>query len=203
MIKTNRNMRGVFAVELVIGLLILSGALVIVLNHLLAFNKKGALDRAAYSIATIMSERKQLFNSNMSLCVDNCNVEAEIVFNLVVSSLRRMDASFDNTKLGMRIDYVSMAVDEVSGNLSLGNNKPLIFGNTIQCNFRSANDVDINSVVKLLPQVSSEASELLGGNVFLPFYQVSLCYEIPLDLIGATTGEVFRLISTSYSFARI
>ncbi|WCE32564.1 tight adherence pilus pseudopilin TadF [Vibrio sp. SCSIO 43137] len=205
MINRIKRGKGVFTIELAFGLLFLSGMLVIVLNHLLVFNKKGALDRAAYSVATIISERKQLFNNKMSLCSDDnsCQSEAKTAYDIVVASLRRMDTTFDKSKLGMRIDYVSIAVKGSPAQFSLDTNKPLIFGNTHQCHFNAVKDIDLDTAMALLPKISVEATNLLGSSVYLPLYQVSLCYEIPLDLIGGMTGEAFRLISTSYTFARI
>ncbi|MFV0447811.1 MAG: tight adherence pilus pseudopilin TadF [Vibrio sp.] len=200
MISINNKLKGAISAELAIILLFLSTMLVLIINHLIAFNKKAMLDRASYSAVTILAERKQLFNNEINLCVDQsaCDIESDKIFNFVASSLKRMDASFDKAKLGLRVDSVFMTYDDVEAELVLDNVR-LMYGKTSNCNFPGVSDVD----PELLPQVSFAASDLLDGNVYLPLYQVSLCYEIPLDLIGVTTGEVLRLISTSFSFARI
>lgn len=196
----NTKIRGVLSVELAICLVFLSGLFVVMINHLVAFNNKGVLDRAAYSAVTVLSERKELFDGELNICVDadQCDFEIEKVFRFISGSLKRMNESFDSSKLGLRVDYVSVLNDENTSELSLNNVKKL-YGNTSKCKFPGVSDID----PELLPRVSIDVIELLGGNVYLPLYQVSLCYEIPLDLLGAPTGEIFRLMSTSYSFVRI
>ncbi|WP_276516349.1 tight adherence pilus pseudopilin TadF [Shewanella sairae] len=188
-------MKGVFMIELAIGLVVLSGMLVLMLNHLLAFNKKGPLDRAAYSAVTIISERKQLFNHQLKLCSEsNCDHVINQAFDLIASSLQRMDSSFDLNRLGMHMEYISIE----NGNK--------LVTQKLQKNNCTPNDsianLDLNTVSKLLPKTSGEDTSIVNS-VHLPLYQVTLCYKIPLDILGVATGDIFEIESTAYSFARI
>ncbi len=192
---------GVFMIELAIVLVFLSGIFVMLINHLMAFNKKAQLDRAAYSLVTIISERKQLFENDLQLCsnTESCNVVAKNAFKMVSYSLARMNSTFDVNKLGMRIDQVSMKTSFSSKGkpqYTLENNLPIYYGATAQCDFPGVDDMSLSKAEKLLPVAKSNNYQRI------PLYQVSLCYKVPLDLIGVTSGEVLRLISTSYSFAR-
>lgn len=197
----NQNVKGVFTIELAIVLAIMSGTFVLVLNHLMAFSKKGPLDRAAYSLVTILSERTQLFDENVELCSTSaaCDQLAEDAFTITTNSMRRMNQSFDIGKLGMRIDQVSISHSfDSKGNITytLDSHSPLFHGNTSQCSFPGVTDVtNVTTATELLP--------LTDKGTYLPMYQVSLCYAIPLDMLGVMSGEFLRLVSTSYSFARI
>lgn len=51
--------QGAFMVELALVLMFISGLFVVMANYVVAINTKGQLDRAVYSLATIMAERKQ------------------------------------------------------------------------------------------------------------------------------------------------
>lgn len=197
----NQNVRGVFTIELAIVLAIMSGTFVFVLNHLMAFSKKGPLDRAAYSLVTIISERTQLFDEKIELCSTStaCDQLAEDAFTITTNSMRRMTQSFDISMLGMRIDQVSISHSfDSNGNstYTLDSHSPLFHGNTSQCSFPGVTDVtNVTAASELLP--------LTDKGTYLPMYQVSLCYAIPLDVLGIMSGEFLSLVSTSYSFARI
>ena len=195
------NAKGVFLIELAIVLVCISGILIMILNHLVAFNSKGQLDRAAYSLATILSERKQLFDDELNLCHDaqSCNVEVENAYNFVTASLGRMNKSFDKGKFGLRIDELNLTTSFNSSGqpfYTLVSSSPLLHGNINQCKFPGVADLTSIKAAELLPVTPT-------GSTRLPMYQVSLCYAIPLDILGAISGEHLQLISSSYSFERI
>lgn len=197
-----KTMAGSFIIELAIVLVFASGFLVLLINHMIAFNHKGRLDRAAYSLVTVISERKQLFDGQLGLCVvnDTCDSVALDAFNLAAASLKRMNGSFDRSKLGMQFDEISMTTftDENGDLVSTLN--PVItqrFGNSSGCDFPGVSDVSEQKAIELLP-----LTRVNLDFVRVPMYQVSLCYQIPLDLLGAPTGEFIHLVSTSFSFAR-
>ncbi|MGL4372350.1 MAG: tight adherence pilus pseudopilin TadF, partial [Turicibacter sp.] len=101
---------GTYIIELAITLCFLSSLLILFINHLLAFNKKGQLDRTAYSLVTLISERKQLFDGDLNLCSSDllCENFARDLYRLAGASLSRVGNDFDEAKLGMRIDQISM-----------------------------------------------------------------------------------------------
>lgn len=188
---------GSFTVELAMVLVFASGIFLVVVNHMLAINKKGQLDRATYSLTTILSERKQLFSDSLDVCSGNCSKTKNTTFSIAASSLKRMIPNFDKTKLGMRIDEIRLEEHNLpdGGTVYTRHHKKLEKGNVTGCNFPDMEKMTKAKAIELLPVTSR--------NRRLPMYQVSLCYEIPFNLLGVTSGEVNQIISTSYSFARI
>ncbi|WP_391090567.1 tight adherence pilus pseudopilin TadF [Vibrio sp. NH-UV-68] len=188
---------GAFAVELALVLTLLSVMSILVINHMLAINKKGQLDRATYSLVTILAERKQLFNSNLDICAGDCRETEQATYSIATASLKRMIPTFDKSKFGMRIDEIR--IDEQMSRRGEIDCKrvhtTLTKGAIHGCNFPDVTDMTKEKTLEMLP-VTSRGRRL-------PLYQVSLCYETPVDVIGATTGEVFRIVSTSYAFARV
>jgi tight adherence protein F len=189
--------KGSFAVELAMVLVFASGIFLVVVNHMLAINKKGQLDRATYSMTTIFAERKQLFNANMDICAGDCRKTEHNAFAIASASMKRMIPNFDKTKFGMRIDEIRLEETAVSGGKVNYRRvqKTLTKGNIQGCDFPDMSDITKQKAIEMLP-VTSRGRRL-------PMYQVSLCYEIPTNLIGIANGEVFRLVSSSYSFARV
>ncbi|GAA5646284.1 MULTISPECIES: tight adherence pilus pseudopilin TadF [Vibrio] len=189
--------KGAFAVELAMVLVFASGLFVVVVNYMLAINKKGQLDRAAYSLTTILAERKQLFNADLDICSGNCNQTENTAYSIAAASMKRMIPNFDKTKFGMRIDEVRLDERVLSnGKVDyVRRHKALEKGNVIGCNFPDMSDIDKAKAIEMLPVTSR--------NRRLPLYQVSLCYETPVNILGVANGEVFRIVSSSYSFARV
>ncbi|MGD8170569.1 tight adherence pilus pseudopilin TadF [Vibrio sp. TRT 21S02] len=189
--------KGSFTVELALVLVFASGIFLAVVNYMLAVNQKGQLDRATYSLTTILAERKQLFSDDLDVCAGNCNRTKNTLFSIASSSLRRMTPTFDKTKFGMRIDEIRLTERTLpNGQIKYTrHHKRLEKGNVIGCNFPDMEDITEERANELLPVTSRKRR--------LPMYQVSLCYEIPFNLLGVTSGEVNHIISTSYSFARI
>jgi len=188
---------GSFAVELALVLVFASGLFVVVVNYMLAINKKGQLDRAAYSLTTILAERKQLFSADLDICAGDCRKTEHETYSIASASLKRMIPNFEKSKLGMRIDEVRLQETLLpSGKIQHKRiQKTLTKGAIHGCDFPDMSDITKDKAVELLP-VTSRGRRL-------PLYQVSLCYEIPVNLIGVANGEMLRLISTSYSFARV
>lgn len=188
---------GAFTVELALVLMVFAGLFVAIANHLLAVDRKGQLDRATYSLTTILAERKQLFDANLDICAGDCRETEHVSFSIVSASLKRMSQSFDKTKLGMRIDEIRLEEKlDSSGKLVYKRvQKTLTKGAIHGCNFPDMSDMTKEKALELLP-VTSRGRRL-------PMYQVSLCYETPLDVLGVATGEVVRIVSSSYSFARV
>ncbi|SON52727.1 putative Flp pilus assembly protein TadF [Vibrio tapetis subsp. tapetis] len=189
--------KGSFAVELAMVLVFASGIFLVVVNYMIAINKKGQLDRATYSLTTILSERKQLFDADMNICAGNCRKTENTAFVIASASMKRMIPNFDKTKFGMRIDEIRLEEDlSAGGKVNYRRvHKTLTKGNIHGCEFPNMSDVTKDKAIDMLP-VTSKGRRL-------PLYQVSLCYEIPTNLLGVASGEVFRLVSSSYSFARV
>ncbi|MFA0231285.1 tight adherence pilus pseudopilin TadF, partial [Vibrio sp. 10N.261.45.A7] len=185
--------KGAFAVELAMVLVFASGIFVVVVNHMLAINKKGQLDRASYSLTTIFAERKQLFNANMDICAGDCRKTEHNAFVIASASMKRMIPNFDKNKFGMRIDEIRLEETALSGGKVNYRRvqKTLTKGSIHGCDFPDMGDITKEKAIEILP-ITSRGRRL-------PMYQVSLCYEIPTNLIGIANGEVFRLVSTSYS----
>ncbi len=86
----------------------------------------------------------------------------------------------------MRIDEIRIEETALSGgkvNYREGS-KTLTKGSIHGCDFPDMSDVTKEKAIEILPLTSRGRR--------LPMYQVSLCYEIPTNLIGIANGEVFR-----------
>lgn len=189
--------KGAFAVELALTLIFTSGILAIIINYLIVTNKKGQMDRAAYSMATLVAERKQLFDMDLDICTGNCNQAKNELFSVVSASMRRNLPSYDQNKFGMRVDAVYLNGSSGGGggiNYSLRTNS-LTAGRTANCDFPNVSSMSKAKALSLLPETTSGTK--------LPLYQVSLCYETPFNILGVMNNEVLRVVSTSYAFARI
>jgi len=188
---------GSFAVELALVLVFASGLFLVVVNYMLAINKKGQLDRAAYSLTTILAERKQLFGADLDICAGNCRKTEHATYSIASASMKRMIPNFEKSKFGMRVDEIRLEETLLpSGKINYKRvQKTLTKGAIHGCDFPDMSDITKDKAIELLP-VTSRGRRL-------PLYQVSLCYEIPVNLIGVANGEVLRLLSTSYSFARV
>nr|WP_216602711.1 tight adherence pilus pseudopilin TadF [Vibrio europaeus] len=188
---------GSFAVELALVLVFASGLFLVVVNYMLAINKKGQLDRASYSLTTILSERKQLFSSDLDICAGNCRRTEQTTYSIASASMKRMIPNFDKSKFGMRIDEIRLEETLLpSGKTHYKRVQKTLTKGAIQgCDFPNISDITKDKAIELLP-ITSRGRRL-------PLYQVSLCYEIPVNLLGVANGEVLRLLSTSYSFARV
>lgn len=197
-----RVQRGSFVVEFALVLVFFSGLFGMLVNYSIAINTKGQLDRVAYSLATIVAERRQLFNSSLDVCfpeqAGDCKKQAEEFYALVSASMGRMMSNFDKTKFGLRIEQVSLDKKGLNeGGAELEKRYDRIDKGTIaQCDVTTeAQTMSESDAKRLLP--------LTTRGRRLPLYQVSVCYAVPFNLLGVTSGEVNHVISTSYAFARV
>ncbi|MCF7361903.1 pilus assembly protein TadF [Vibrio diazotrophicus] len=191
-----KKQQGVFIVEFLIVLVLATSLTVVVANHMLVLNQKGQLNRTSYSLATIVSERS-LFDSELRLCGSamQCLAFVDTVHSIAVSTLNRTMGNFEVNKLGVRLSEVRL--DSVSG----GTEDFSLVSNTYDrgplagCSFGSLSNTTKRDALELLPFYNGQ---------YMPLYKVSLCYEVPMDLIGGvSTGELFHISSTSLSFARL
>ena len=185
--------QGSFIIELCIVLVSVSGIFAMAVTHMIAINYKGQLDRAAYSLATIVAERKQLFYGELSLNVGSKSPKNDMK-NIVSSSMKRMSQSFNPDKLAMRVDVYYL--DE---KLGMGQKK-----------FKLEHKVISTSESRLFPdqfKLTQEQAEnflpFTNWGRYMPLYRVTLTYQIPFDLIGAINGEMYQVVSSAYTFGRL
>ncbi|WP_171360499.1 tight adherence pilus pseudopilin TadF [Vibrio pectenicida] len=185
--------QGSFIIEFCIVLVSLSGIFSMAVSHMIAINYKGQLDRAAYSLATIVAERKQLFDGKLSLNVGSMSANNDMK-NIVSSSMKRMNQSFNPDKLAMRVDVYYLDKQSDRG----------------QKKFKLEHKVISTSDPRLFPdkfKLTQEQAEnfLPFTNLgrYLPLYRVTLTYQIPFDLIGAINGEMYQVVSSAYTFGRL
>ncbi|WP_299014186.1 tight adherence pilus pseudopilin TadF [uncultured Photobacterium sp.] len=180
-----RKQNGSFTVELAIILVFVSMAFHFQINNSIAISTKGKLDRLSYSLVNILSERRQLFNDEGDMCSDRrkCSAVLDDMLDIAKASLGRTSGEFNPDKLGIRIEELRKEKSNkfytvrTAGSLD-GCNLPSIQNNT-----------------SLLPKTSR--------NRHLPMYQVTLCYETPFNVTGIADGNLMRVVSSSFTYARI
>jgi len=188
--------KGAFMVELALVLMFFSGLFVAVANYVVAINTKGQLERAVYSMTTIMSERKQLFGGEVDICFGSdarCNETKQVMNRLMMASLKRMMPNFDRTKLGIQIEQLTVEGDNPRNFKK--KYRQLRDGAVQGCQLPNLNQMSKEQALELLP--------ITSHNRRLPMYQVTLCYETPFNIFGLADGEVVRTIAISFSFARV
>ncbi len=184
---------GAFIVELALVLLFFGSIIAMHINYTIAVNKKGQLDRVVYSIISVISERRQLFANELNICGENgrhCEAQVNNAFYMAKGMLKRTLPDFDASELGMRITELSL--EEKDTKLVTFTN---FKGKTEDCNFPDLKEITVAEAKKLLP--------LTTQNRRLPLYHVSLCYKTPFNIIGVMRGEPIKVVTSSYSFARI
>ncbi|ENM5775859.1 tight adherence pilus pseudopilin TadF [Vibrio mimicus] len=195
-----KRQRGAFMVELALVMVVFSALFAILINYSIAINKKGQLDRVAYSLTTILAERKQLFGSQFNVCnygTSDCDRKINDLYALAASSMRRMLPTFDESQFGLRIEQVSIDVEDLPDgkvNYKKRYNK-LEKGNVAKCAMGNAQSMSKQEAIDLLPITSRKRR--------LPLYQVSVCYSTPFNILGIGSGDVTHIVATSYSFARV
>ncbi|USD38921.1 tight adherence pilus pseudopilin TadF [Ferrimonas sp. SCSIO 43195] len=184
------NSKGVFTVELAMVLLVLSGFFAMQVNYMIAVAKKGALDRAAFSAVTLVSERRQFFDDEGQMCGTNGNDASKCaslvsdIEAIVAAGLARSMASFDASALVVVVEEYIPAPPAASYAVRSS-------GNREGCGFASIN----HSGMDPLSPLTSKARKL-------PIYQVSLCYRTDFNLIGVSQGDPFNIVASSISYAR-
>lgn len=201
-VSMHGSQRGSFVVEFALVLVVFSSLFAMVVNYSVAINTKGQLDRVAYSLATIVAERRQLFNSSLDVCEPensgDCSQRGNDLYSLVSASMASMMPNFDQTKFGLRVEQVSLDREVVSsGGAEFDKRYERVDKGAIsQCDITTeAQKMNEEDAKRLLP--------LTTRGRRLPLYQVSVCYAVPFNLLGITSGEVNYVVSTSYAFARV
>ncbi|TKB48924.1 pilus assembly protein TadF [Ferrimonas sediminicola] len=181
---------GVFTVELALVLVLLSSFFALQVNYMIAVAKKGAMDRAAYSAATLMAERRQFFDDEGYICGVNgsdatkCNKLMGEIRDVVTGAMARALSSFDPNDLAIVVEeYIPAPPAAAYTVRSLGDGSG--------CDLVSIN----NSAMDSLSPLTSKSRRL-------PIYQVSLCYKTEFNLLGAIDGNPFNIVASSISFAR-
>ncbi|WP_313885095.1 tight adherence pilus pseudopilin TadF, partial [Vibrio harveyi] len=101
-----RNVKGVFTMELAMVLVFVASLFVIQVNSTVAVSNRGKLQRISYSLATILSERKELFNDEGHMCKSeaNCKEALRMLYSIAKASMSRMSGEFKPQKLGLQIE---------------------------------------------------------------------------------------------------
>jgi tight adherence protein F len=157
---------GNFSVEFAIVGVVFSLLLVFSGDIIVKLAMKGKLDRMAYSAASIIKERTQLFEEDYT----TTTTEAQNTYNYVVASLGRTLNNFDVNQFGYSLDVFT--------NDGTSTSKSTPYSTGISCT------------------VGTPSSDLFvttsWGNI-VTLYQVTLCYETDNwygDLIGTTFNRV-------------
>ncbi|WP_390502603.1 tight adherence pilus pseudopilin TadF [Vibrio harveyi] len=190
---TKSKQSGAFIVELALVLIFFGSIIAMHINYTIAVNKKGQLDRVVYSIVSVISERRQLFANELDICGagdKDCETHMNNSFDMVKGMLKRTLPDFDENELGMRIIELSL----IEKDKKLVRTTKLK-GMTAGCNFPDLDRITKEKAKKLLP--------LTTQNRRLPLYHVSLCYKTPFNIIGLMRGDPIKVVTSSYSFARI
>lgn len=177
--------RGAFTVELAFILMMVSGLFWMQINNLMAVSNKGKLDRLSYSLVNILSERRQLFGDEGYMCKDRrkCHAVRDDLYKIATASMGRMSGGFKPDEFGMRIEELRKEGGRTKYEY-------LDKGNLSDCNLTT-----IQSKGDILPKTSR--------NRYLPMYNVILCYSTPADLIGAKDNNMLKVVSSSFTYARI
>ncbi|WP_186176345.1 tight adherence pilus pseudopilin TadF [Vibrio jasicida] len=189
--------KGAFIIELTMGLLFMAGISLTIVNNMIAVNYRGQLDRLSYSLATVLSERKQLFGEKKNICDTDCESFVSDIYLLTSSSMRRMNSSFDESRLKIRIEQLSIIVNDDSPSNNVYELHRLVYeeGSSNNCELPDTSDITHEEIINFLP--------ITNQKNYLPMYQVSLCYETPFNIMGIGNNEVTYIKSSSFSFARI
>ena len=102
-----RKQKGIFIVELSLVLLVFSLLFVFSMDIILKLSHQSKLDRTSHSIASILAERRQLFNGNDLLCSTadrGCQQAVDQMYLMAKNSLARMFTDFDVKKMTMIIE---------------------------------------------------------------------------------------------------
>ncbi|BDU36998.1 tight adherence pilus pseudopilin TadF [Vibrio nigripulchritudo] len=176
--------RGAFSVELALILAFVASFFALQVNFVIATSNKGQMDRLAYSLVSVLSERRELFRDEGNICQlpKDCEELVEEFYDIGLSAMRRMSNVFDSDRFGIRIEEL---IIYPGGKINWVRQRGYV-----GCNF-----VPLDNVPEIIPTTSR--------NRKLPVYQVSLCYRTPFNILGATRGELVNVVSSAFSFARI
>jgi tight adherence protein F len=136
---------------------------------------KGKLDRMAYSAATIIAERTQLFDD--TYIIDEASTgEGSKSYQIVLGSLTRTISSFDEDKFGYELDQITYDTS--------GTTQSPIFKKGIACD---------------LSNPSSDMLITTSWGRSLTLYQVTLCYTTD-NWFGGLLGKNYSRVQ-SYAIA--
>lgn len=134
---------------------------------------KGKLDRMAYSSASIIKERKQLFGDEFS-AVEQEGIDA---YTIVNASLGRTISNFDTEKFGFSLDMYEL----ISGTVS----KTTIYNS-------NSSGVGIACTVPT-PKQALFITTTYGRSLTL--YQATLCYQTN-NWFGSLVGETYDRVQS-------
>jgi tight adherence protein F len=171
--STNRRCaRGNFSVEFAIVGLAFSFLLVFSADVIIKLAIKGKLERMAYSAASVIKERTQLFDEIYTIDKDT-STEGESTYNYVKASMARTINNFNSESFGFSLDVFTYEDSTVTLDNAYA-------ANTIACTIKEpADDLFITT----------------GWGNTLTLYQVTLCYETD-NWYGSLVGETFNRVST-------
>jgi tight adherence protein F len=135
---------------------------------------KGKLDRMAFSAASIIKERKQLFDDSYDLTTD----EGNKAFQIVENSLKRTMGSFDENKFGFVLTAYSYSTGAIVAKTSIVRPE----GGSVLCSIKE-------------PTTDMFVTTSWGRTLTL--YQVTLCYQTG-NWYGHLIGKTFNRVQ-SYS----
>ncbi|SJL82798.1 tight adherence pilus pseudopilin TadF [Vibrio palustris] len=177
------NQSGNFTIEFAIVGIFFGLLLVFSADLIIKINMKGTLERLSYSMASVVKERTQLFNTNSKNDSANYKLtsdQAIDAYSITVNSLKRTLGSFNENKFGFDIQVFQRS------DYGLGNIIPLDHWNSfdekkigIACNGGEPKK-------DLIFQTSWGRSATL--------YQVTLCYDT-MNWFGGLVGKDFSRVS--------
>ncbi|CCN71200.1 tight adherence pilus pseudopilin TadF [Vibrio nigripulchritudo] len=176
--------KGAFTIELALILAFVAGFFALQVNYVVATAKKGQMDRLAYSLASVLSERRELFRDEGNICrrSGECNQLIEDMHSIAESAMTRMSNVFVPSRFGIRIE--ELVVHTAHARYVVKEK------GYVGCNF-----VPLSKLPDIVP--------ITTRNRKLPVYKVSLCYQTPFNILGVARGEFVDMVSSSFSFARI
>ena len=165
--------KGTFTVEFAIVGIIFSLLLVFTGDLVIKLATRGQLDRIAYSSVSLLKERSQLFYQDSDMTQD----EAEKIYKIVESSLRRTLGGFDENRFGFIIN-ARRGVD-------------------FEFNWTSPDGLASNCTSRdLAGPYTQELGFATSGQNQVTLYQVTLCYDT-LDWYGHLLGRDYQRVSTN------
>ncbi len=168
--KGRKKQGGNFTIELAIIGIFFSLLIAFSGDVIIKLSIKGKLDRMAFSAASIMKERTQLFSGG----TQPSNSDSSKVVTVVSNSLNRTISDFDSSKFGMRI--------EVFG---VDNSGDVVTNYTYEKVGKSC------STVK--PDESLFVTTAWGNSITL--YQTTVCYETN-NWYGSLVNKTFNYVQS-------
>ena len=171
------NQKGNFIVEFAIVGVFFALLLVFSADIVIKLAYKGKLDRMSYSAASIIKERTELVGSDQFDLIENPNGlgEANMLYSIVLSSLKRTSGNFDEKNFGFQLH-----IKRKGNNLSSEFTRTITRG--VNCQSSAPSD---NEGLDFITTFGRYAT----------LYQVTLCYDTD-NWFGHLVGEEFTRVSS-------